>query len=264
MHQKQPAAKTAVFVFAEGASSARPMFPLVRARAAKIREVKCFVIGLRVERRSFIPKQMLKAAELVTIEPQVEIIPVNYFAPLDFGGIYGRTARLEVDLGCGDGSFLLAAAAANPERNFLGIDRLVGRVRSAGHKITTSGIANARVLRCEIAYAVRHLLPAGSVTVFHLLFPDPWPKRRHASRRIVTGAFLSSLHRGLAPGGTLRIATDQLEYFRQIERLASLSSQFEPIPERPASDAVSAFERRFRSEAIEIHRLALRKVSEAT
>jgi tRNA (guanine-N7-)-methyltransferase len=207
--------------------------------------------------------QMLKFAEPVTIEPQVEIIPANYFAPLDFGAIYGRAAScLEVDLGCGDGSFLMAAATASPQRNFLGIERLAGRVRSACHKITASGVTNARVLRCELFYAVQHLLPAGSVTVFHLLFPDPWPKRRHASRRILTESFLESLHRGLASRGTIRIATDQLEYFRQIEHVAAASSQFEAVSEDQASGAMSTFERQFRRDAIEIHRLVLRKISE--
>jgi tRNA (guanine-N7-)-methyltransferase len=203
-------------------------------------------------------------AEPVTIEPQVEIIPANYFEPLDFPAIYGRAARLEVDLGCGDGSFLLAAAAAHSESNFLGIERLVGRVRSACHKISASDVANARVLRCELSYAVQHLLPAGSVTVFHLLFPDPWPKRRHACRRIMTESFLESLHRGLVGRGSIRIATDQLEYFREIERMAAASSQFEAVSEHQASDALSTFERRFRDDAIEIHRLVLRKISDVT
>jgi tRNA (guanine-N7-)-methyltransferase len=202
-------------------------------------------------------------AELVTIDPEVEIIPANYFEPLDFPAIYGRAARLEVDLGCGDGSFLRAVAASDPESNFLGIERLVGRVRSACHKISTSNVSNARVLRCELSYAVQHLLPAGSVAVFHLLFPDPWPKRRHAPRRIVTESFLESLRRGLVPGGCIRIATDQLEYFRDIERVAS-SSQFETVSERQATDAVSTFERRFRNGAVEIHRLVLRKISDVT
>src|SRR3954468_9255656 len=207
---------------------------------------------------------MLKSAELVKIESRGEIIPANYFAPLDFEAIYGRLAPLEVELGCGDGSFLRTTAEANPERNFLGIERLAGRVRSTCHKIVTNDLPNARVLRCELSYAVQHLLPAGSVTVFHLLFPDPWPKRRHALRRIVTDGFLESLHRGLVPGGTLQIATDQFDYFTQIERLAAASRHFQVIPEFPAPVAVTTFEKRFRTEEIEIHRLALRKISPVT
>ena len=90
---------------------------------------------------------MLNVAELTTTASSAEIVPANYFAPLDFEAIYGRRAPLEVDLGCGDGSFLTAAAAANPLRNFLGIERLLGRVRSACRKITRRELTNARILR---------------------------------------------------------------------------------------------------------------------
>jgi tRNA (guanine-N7-)-methyltransferase len=94
------------------------------------------------------------------------------------------------------------------------------------------------------------------------MFPDPWPKRRHATRRLVTEKFLNSLERALVPGGTIRIATDQREYFTEIERVAARSAAFGAVPDRVKSDAVSTFERRFRQDAVEIHRLVLRKVSD--
>src|SRR5213592_3593811 len=166
-----------------------------------------------------------------------ELIPKSYVVPLDFEKIFGRTAPLQVDLGCGDGSFLAALAAQTPQKNFLGIERLVGRVRTAVRK--AARLENVSVLQLETSYAIRYLLPARSVEVFHLLFPDPWPKRRHASRRIVTDGFLESLHRGLVPGGTLQIATDQFDYFTQIERLAAASRHFQPLPEFPAAVAVT-------------------------
>lgn len=198
------------------------------------------------------------------IADQAELIPSNFFAPLDLEGIYGCRAPLEVDLGCGDGSFLVAAAAANPARNFLAIERLAGRVRSACRKIELNRLGNARVLRCDIFYAVHQLLPAGSVRVFHLMFPDPWPKRRHASRRIVTKDFLSSLHRALAPRGLVRIATDETEYFREIVRLAARSPHFVSVREQTTPAALSTFEKRFRQDGLEIHRLVLRKISDVT
>lgn len=199
-----------------------------------------------------------------TITDPAEIFPADYFAPLVLEDIFGRNAPVEIDLGCGDGSFLAAAAAANPERNFLGVERLVGRVRSSCRKIEHGSVSNARILRCEISYAVSQLLPANSVAVFHLMFPDPWPKRRHASRRIVTANFLGSLHRALAPLGLVRIATDETEYFRRIERLAAESSQFAAVEEPAGPVAVSTFEKQFRQDGLEIHRLVLRKVSDVT
>src|ERR1051326_894328 len=158
-----------------------------------------------------------------TIASGIEIVPANCFEPLDFSAIYGRLAPLEVDLGCGDGSFLTAMAAENPGKNFLGVERLAGRVRSACGKIERAGLANARVIRFEISYVVERLLPPNSITSFYLLFPDPWPKRRHAARRIISENFLALLHRALVPGGVVHVATDESGYFRQISRVASAS-----------------------------------------
>jgi tRNA (guanine-N7-)-methyltransferase len=193
-----------------------------------------------------------------------ELVPANYFAPLDLRAVYGRVAPLEVDLGCGDGSFLVAIAERNPGRDFLGIERLAGRVRSACRRIERARLRNARVLRLEISYVVERLLPANSVTAFHLMFPDPWPKRRHASRRLVTENFLASMHRALKAEGTVRVSTDYSAYFRQVTQLVSQSSLFAVHSGDIPKSAASKFEKRFTHEGVPIHRLELRKVSPVT
>src|ERR1700742_4255009 len=86
-----------------------------------------------------------------------EFVPESYFQALDLEPVFPRRAPLEVDLGCGDGSFLVALAKQNPQRNFLGFERLVGRVRSATRKIAHENLDNARVLRIESSYAVAYL-----------------------------------------------------------------------------------------------------------
>src|SRR4051794_39112655 len=98
-----------------------------------------------------------------TIASEAELVPVNCFAPLELELIFGRSAPVQVDLGCGDGTFLAALAAENPDTDFLGIERLPGRVRAACRKIKRSDLTNARALRFEISYAVEYLLPPGSV-----------------------------------------------------------------------------------------------------
>jgi tRNA (guanine-N7-)-methyltransferase len=192
----------------------------------------------------------------------IEFIPVDYFRPLTLADVFPRAAAIEVDLGCGDGAYLTALAQQNPDRNFLGIERLRGRVRSACHKILHADLANARILCIEIAYAVTHLLPPQSVAAFHLMFPDPWPKRRHSNRRVVTEGLLESIHRALIPSGTLQIATDQSEYFGEIERLAARSPRFTRIAGQHPPVAMSTFEKRF-AEAT-IYRLGLRNISDVT
>jgi tRNA (guanine-N7-)-methyltransferase len=190
----------------------------------------------------------------------IELIPETYVAPLDLRAIFGRAAPLHVDLGCGDGSFLCELAARRPEQDFLGIDRLVGRVAKASRK--AAALENVRVLNVESSYAVRYLLPAKSVETFYLLFPDPWPKRRHHRRRIVQPDFIDSLHHALEPGGVLRIATDQLDYFQQIEHFVrSTPVKFEFVDHEDVDLPSTKFERRFSELGAPIYRLGLRKIS---
>ena len=177
---------------------------------------------------------------------------------LDLEKIFGRKAPLHVDLGCGDGLFLCALAQRLPDENFLGIERLLGRIRSAARK--AASLDNVRLLQMESFYAVRYLLPAESVETFYLLFPDPWPKRRHHRRRIVTLDFLNSIHAALEHNGVIYIATDHLDYFRKIKKTA------ESIPGFAIDDAdvdlpQSKFGLAFRQKGAPIHWLALRKVS---
>ncbi len=192
----------------------------------------------------------------------VELIPQSCTARLDPQKIFGRAAPLHVDLGCGDGAFLFALATRTPEKNFLGVERLAGRVEKACRKAARIRTDNMRVLHFEIAYAVEYLLPERSVETFHLLFPDPWPKRRHHRRRMVTTGFLRTIWAALEENGILRIATDHLDYFTRISRLAEESTLFAFMQPSGENDfPVSAFERKFASTGARIYRLELRKIS---
>jgi tRNA (guanine-N7-)-methyltransferase len=193
----------------------------------------------------------------------VELIPESYIEHLDPPKVFGRNAPMQVDLGCGEGSFLCALAERMPRKNFLGVERLAGRVRSAARK--AARINNVRVLRLEAFYAVRYLLPARSVEAFYLLFPDPWPKRRHHRRRIVTADFLKTASAALIENGILQIATDQSDYFEYMRHLAEHSADFAALNGNNQDDLPpSAFEKRFRSAGAQIYRLELRKISPVT
>jgi len=177
---------------------------------------------------------------------------------LELETIFERNAPVHVDLGCGDGSFLCTLAQRMPAKNFLGIERLLNRVRTSARKAAM--LHNVRLLRVESSYAVRYLLPTESVERFYLLFPDPWPKRRHHRRRIVTPDFLSSIHAALQKDGSIHFATDDVDYFREIKEIGESNSGF-AVGDGDVDLPQSKFGRIFREKGAPIHWLELRKIS---
>ena len=188
-----------------------------------------------------------------------ELVPEVHVACLNLVRLFGRDALLQVDLGCGDGSFLCQLAEQLPEKNFLGIERLTKRVEKVRRK--AEKIDNVRVLGTDTLFAVRYLLPTNSVEAFYLLFPDPWPKRRHQHRRIFSSEFLDAIAAALEQNGVLRVATDQLDYFHQMKRLSRAHPQFEVADLESIVLPLTKFERKFREQDLPIHRLTLRKTS---
>src|SRR4030095_14260441 len=148
----------------------------------------------------------------------------------------------------------------SPRHHLLAIERLLGRVRKACRKIARLELKNARVLQMESSYLVGNLLPAGSVTTFHLLFPDPWPKRRHHRRRAFTLDFLFSIHRALVEDGLFHIATDHGDYFRAIEKIVMATDIF-AISSDQNNFPSTSFEQKFVARGLFVHRLLLRNVS---
>lgn len=189
--------------------------------------------------------------------PQTE---AEWLGPLPVRSWFARPERrLEVDLGCGKGRFLLARAAKNPETNFLGIDRMLRRIRKVDNRARRLELDNLRLLRVEAYYAVAHLLPPAAVDVCYIFFPDPWPKARHEGHRLFNPVFLAALHRALAPGGTVHVATDHAPYFEQLAAVFAADARFAPVaPFMPAADEQTDFELYY---AIHkpIHRLSVRK-----
>ena len=189
----------------------------------------------------------------------IELVPELQIARLDLVQLFGRHAPLHVDLGCGDGSFLCEMARQFPKKNFLGIERLTKRVEKVCRK--AEEIENVRVLRADTLYAVRYLLPECSVETYYLLFPDPWPKRRHQFRRIFTRDFLDGIAVTLENHGVLCVATDHLNYFHQIKRLSCTYSCLEIVDSHDLVLPLTKFERKFREQGAAIYRLTLRKTS---
>lgn len=143
-------------------------------------------------------------------------MPEDYFAQLDPHSIFDNDQPLEVDLGCGDGSFLIGLASHFPERNFLGVERLLGRVKKVCRKAKQAEITNCKCLRLESKYVIEWLFPENSIDRLHLLCPDPWPKARHHKNRLIQQDFLHALFKALKPGGEFCFKTDHPEYFEWV------------------------------------------------
>lgn len=195
-----------------------------------------------------------------TAEPG-ELVPENYFCRLTPHELFTSDAPLEVDLGCGDGSFSLIMARKFPERNFLAVERLLGRVRKVCRRAAEESLSNLRVLRLEARYTVEWLLPPESVSRLHLLFPDPWPKAKHHRRRLVQRSFLEALDQVLVPGGEFLFKTDHEEYFEWAKVELALFHRFEALDwaEEAFFYPQTDFERQWRAQGRSVHQIRVRK-----
>lgn len=175
--------------------------------------------------------------------PSLRIFAEDWLKPIPLETFFDTTRLFEVDVGCGKGRFLLARASKNPQTNFLGVDRMLRRIRKVDNKARRLGLANVRLLRMEAFYAVTHLVPAHSVSVYYILFPDPWPKKRHHDHRLFNGDFVDALHRTLAEKGQLHFSTDHLPYFDEVKAILAADKRFAEIPAfEPTEDERSDFE----------------------
>ena len=193
----------------------------------------------------------------VALTPSLIHRPPSYVERLDLAPMFPQPQPLEVELGSGDGGFLAQWAAGHPDRNFIGVERLLGRLRKLDKKGRRAGLTNLRVLRIEASYFLTWLLPHGSVYALHVYFPDPWPKRRHWKNRLVNSEFAEAAARALAPGGTVFFRTDSADYFAQIQSVFAGHPVFRPAETPPDLCAVwTDFERDFQARGVATLRAA--------
>ncbi len=170
---------------------------------------------------------------------------------------FDLTRPLEIEVGCGKGQFLTKRAKENPDCDFLGIERMLERVRLFDGKCRRGCIDNAMVLRLEALYTFHYLLPAHHARRVYVFFPDPWPKKKHHSHRLFGPLFLNALWKRLEIGGRIEFATDHREYFETVCECFAGDSRFkrqEPMP-RP-KEVWTEFETMFRNQGLPIYNAA--------
>ncbi len=178
---------------------------------------------------------------------------------IDLARIFPTAQPLEVELGSGDGSFLAEYAGKRPEHNFIGVERLLGRLRKLDRKGQRAGLTNLRGIRIECSYFLEYLLPPASAVALHIYFPDPWPKRKHRRHRLINERFPTLARQALARGGTVYLRTDDADYFEQMVSVFGADAGFQAV-ETPTELAglLTDFERDFTARGVKTLRAAYR------
>jgi tRNA (guanine-N7-)-methyltransferase len=199
--------------------------------------------------------------------PHIALKNEDLDGKIDFVRIFGRAGPVHIEIGSGKAAFLLNQAMAEPEVNFLGIERAGRYYRYAVDRIGRWGLTNVRIIRTDAADFLADFVPSDSVDCLHIYFPDPWPKKRHHKRRFFCPANLEQVLRILKTGGDLRITTDHAEYFELITELIKAEGGcLEPTEFSPAAGAKDSectgtnFERKYLKEKRPIYTVAVRKV----
>ena len=171
--------------------------------------------------------------------------------PLKLPELFPCPQPLEVELGCGDASFLVEHARRNPAKNFIGVERLLGRLQKLDRKGRRARLKNLRGIRIESAYFLQYLLPPHAAAVLHVYFPDPWPKKKHRRHRLINELFPALARTALAPGGQVFLRTDDADYFQQMNEVFEAAKAFEKIAtSAELAEIVTDFERDFNVQGI--------------
>ncbi len=208
------------------------------------------------------PLPMQSSRDLI-VEPvglEVEKLP----RPLSWETVFGNNHPVELEIGTGKGTFLTDQAKARPEVNFFGIEWARWFWRYASDRLRRNDCLNSRMVRADAGFFFREFVPPESLSVIHVYFPDPWPKKRHHKRRLIQEGFLPLLNQALQSGGRLQIVTDHQDYFEQIERVVKGSTLQVIEYNRPGSAADGEFvgtnfERKYRREGRPSYAIAATK-----
>ena len=182
---------------------------------------------------------------------------------LDAARHFGRVAPLVVEIGSGTGDAVVHAALSRPDTNFLAVEVYATGLAATVTKIVHHDLTNIRLVHADAVQVLAHMLSPRSVAELWIFFADPWHKNRHHKRRLVNPAFAELAASRLAPGGTLRLATDWAEYARQMSDVltacSSLSNRHTGFAPRFAGRVMTRFEEKGLAAGRAIYDLELRR-----
>jgi tRNA (guanine-N7-)-methyltransferase len=154
--------------------------------------------------------------------------------------LFGRTAPLAVEIGFGNGQFLIQQAERKPEANLVGVELSWGWVQHLTKRLDEAGLAHVRLIHGEAQVALQHLFSSDSIGEVFINFPDPWPKKRHHSRRLIQTGLIQLLHERLTANGRVTIATDHPDYASWIAAILEGQTALQPCFSTTAVHALAS------------------------
>jgi tRNA (guanine-N7-)-methyltransferase len=205
---------------------------------------------------------------VIPVERDAAATSIRPGAGVEPSVVWGRRAPLVVEIGSGQGHAIVHAAASHPERDFLAVEVFKAGLARTMLDADRAGVRNLRLVEANAPEVLEHLLPAASVDELWVFFPDPWHKKKHTKRRLVTDSFATTAARALHPDGMLRLATDWEDYARQMREVLDAAEGFERAFEgewAPRFDGrvLTAFERKGGRAGRDIRDLAYRRRTRA-
>ncbi len=179
--------------------------------------------------------------------------------PLDWGLLYGNDNPVELEIGMGKGTFITEQAKARPDVNFFGIEWARWFWRYASDRLRRNQCDNARTVRAEAGFFLTEFVPAQSLSVLHIYFPDPWPKARHVKRRLLRPEFADLVASRLRPGGRLHVATDWDSYAAQALSVLEAHPAYEVVSGERGTRPVTRFEARGLEAGRTVHDVVARR-----
>jgi tRNA (guanine-N7-)-methyltransferase len=181
--------------------------------------------------------------------------------PIDVVEFFGAPSPIEIEVGCGKGTFLLAYCERHPETPFLALEKEAAiAYLAAGRLAKRPQIPHARVVLGEAQPFFRDFLPDSCARAVHIYFPDPWPKKRHHKHRLMDEDFLDQVRRVCLPNARLYFGTDHADYDAATRELFARTPWLEMLDAQavPTEGIETNFEIKYRRAGKAIYRCALR------
>ena len=167
-------------------------------------------------------KVRIKTSVDILLSSGILIRDINTVNLETIGGIFGNNHPIEVEIGSGKGGLLIQRALSRPDINLLGIEWLPTYAALCADRAYRHGLTNIRVINADARQIFANLPASPIFRKAYVLFPDPWPKRKHWKRRLIKYPFVKKLVFTMEIGGNIHIATDHLHYYQQIYKIFSI------------------------------------------